>query len=138
MNGKSARMSYPELAEISSAGLFRDAPRDENLDRLARLTSIVLKSPVVLFCLLAGSQSCIRGDFGVPKSWTSGNDLALTDFVCRHVAANEAPLIVGDTRDDPAFQNPPAGYSEDIAACLGMQIVLGGTDARSGVRSLPR
>src|SRR6266850_758708 len=76
MNTKSVRVSYPELAEISSARLFREAPRDENLDRLARLTSIVLKSPVVLFCLRAGSQSCIRGDFGVPESWTSGNDLA--------------------------------------------------------------
>ena len=130
MNRKNVRVSYPELAEISSAGLFREAPRDENLDRLARLTSIVLKSPVVRFCLLAGSELCIRGDFGVPEAWTSGNDMPLMDFVCRHVAANEAPLIVGDIRDDPAFQNPPADHSEDIAACLGMQIVLGGTEVK--------
>jgi len=66
----------------------------------------------------------------MPESWTSGNDLPLMDFLCRHVAANEAPLIVGDTRDDPAFQNLPADHSEDIAACLGMQIVLGGTDVK--------
>src|SRR2546426_3197602 len=101
MSRRSVPVAYPELADISKVGLFREARRDENLDGLTRLTSTVLKSPIVLFCFLAGSRPCIRSDFGVPESWTSGSDLPLADFVCRHVAANEAPLIVGDTRDDP-------------------------------------
>ena len=130
MNRRSVPVAYPELADTSKVGLFREARRDENLDGLTRLTSTVLKSPIVLFCLLAGSRPCIRSDFGVPESWTSGKDLPLADFVCRHVAANEAPLIVGDTRDDPAFQNCSANQIEDLAACLGIQVAWEGTDLK--------
>ena len=66
----------------------------------------------------------------MPESWTSGSDLPLADFVCRHVAANEAPLIAGDTRDDPAFQNCSANQIEDLAACLGIQVAWEGTDLK--------
>ncbi|HYR84743.1 MAG TPA: hypothetical protein VE422_11755, partial [Terriglobia bacterium] len=62
MNRRSVPVAYPELADTSKVGLFREARRDENLDGLTRLTSTVLKSPIVLFCLLAGSRPCIRSD----------------------------------------------------------------------------
>jgi PAS domain S-box-containing protein len=82
--------------------------RSTELDGLARLTSMALKCPIVLFYVQADSQSCITADFGVPESWTCEN-----------------------------FQNPSANCGEDMAT-LEMPIALKGSDLKGCLCVLDR
>ena len=107
-----ARSRAPRLDEVEAAvrdpdrldALRRvnllDTPAEEAFDRLARLSSQVLRAPVALVTLIDEDRQFFKATIGVPEDIRLARQTPLTHSFCRHTMALGSPLVVADARID--------------------------------------
>ncbi|MDP9795815.1 PAS domain S-box-containing protein [Catenuloplanes nepalensis] len=111
------RVDRPQrLAAVEATGLTgrRDVP---GLDRLARLASRLLDAPTTLVSLVTADRQVFPGRAGLDIGETP-----LSHSFCRHVVADDAPLVVPDARVDPRVSDNPAIPDLGMIAYAGMPI----------------
>lgn len=94
------------LAAVREVRALGAAPRPA-FDRLARLTAMVLGSPVALVGIV-GETLFTAGAYGVGDLPEASREISLDCTLCPVVVATGEPLLVDDARTDPRYAAHPA------------------------------
>ena len=81
-----------------------DSPAEESFDRLARLTTRVLRVPVALVTLVDRDRQFFKSCVGLPAPWCDSRQTPLTYSFCIHVVATGEPLVIEDAREHPVLK----------------------------------
>ena len=93
-----------KLSELQSQGRLDSRP-EERLDRLSRLASRLLATPIAFINLLDHDRQWTKSCVGIERA-----DVAAADAICAQVMALRRPLVVPDLR----LEKPFAGLSQVV------------------------
>ena len=113
------------LAALGRTGLL-DTPAEEPFDRLTRLATRLLKTPVALVSLVDRNRQFFKSSVGLPEPWRSRRETPLTHSFCKHAVAQQQPLVIPDARKDPTYRDNPAVRELQIVAYAGIPLTLSG------------
>jgi len=99
-----------------------DTPPDESFDRLTRLASRILKTPISLMSLVDVDRQFFKSFVGLPEPWATTRETPLSHSFCQHVVATGEPLIINDARTEPLVQDNLAIRDLDVIAYAGMPL----------------
>lgn len=120
--GSSGRLDDPHrLAALHATGLL-DSPTEESFDRLTRLASRLLGTPVALVSLVDDERQFFKSQVGLREPWASERQTALSHSFCQHVVASGEPLVISDARADETVAGNPAIDDLGVVAYAGYPI----------------
>jgi signal transduction histidine kinase len=115
-------LNDPARLEVLAATGLLDSPAEEAFDRLTRLASTILDTPVSLVSLVDEERQFFKSQVGLPEPWAAQRGSPLTHSFCKHVVASAAPLIVADARLNPLFDDNLAVRDLKVVAYLGIPL----------------
>src|SRR3954453_21259785 len=92
-------------------------------DRLTRLASRFLHTPVALVTLVDADRQFLKSCLGLPEPWANRRVTPLSHSFCQHVVARREPLLVSDARQHPELRDSLAIDDLDIVAYAGVPLV---------------
>ena len=95
---------------------------DPSFDRYARMVRRALSVPVALVSLVEGDRQVFPGASGLPPEIDAERQTPLSHSFCQHVVADQAPLVVADTRGHDRVRDNPAVRDLDVIAYAGWPI----------------
>jgi GAF domain-containing protein len=110
------------LAALRDTNLL-DSRATPAFDRLTRLASRFLHTPVALVTLVAADRQFLKSCLGLPEPWASRRETPLSHSFCQHVVARREPLLVSDARQHPELRDSLAIDDLDIVAYAGVPLV---------------
>ncbi len=117
----SALLDETRLDELLRLRLL-DTPPEEPFDRLTRLATRILQSPVALVSLVDDHRQFFKSACGLPEPWASDRETPLSHSFCQHVVASREPLIVEDARTHPLLHDNAAIIDLKVIAYLGIPL----------------
>jgi GAF domain-containing protein len=115
------------LAALGRTGLL-DSPPEEPFDRLTRMATRLLKTPVALVSLVDRDRQFFKSAIGLPEPWQTRRETPLTHSFCKHVVALHEPLVIQDTRKDPAYRDNLGVRDLKVIAYAGVPMTIAGFD----------
>jgi diguanylate cyclase (GGDEF)-like protein len=109
------------LAALHTTGILDAAP-EASLERLNVLAGQLLGVPVSLVSLVDANRQVFAAQSGLPEPWASYGETPLSHSFCQHVVERDAPLIVADTRTDPALRHNLAIRDINVIAYAGVPV----------------
>jgi diguanylate cyclase (GGDEF)-like protein len=91
------------LAALRSTGLL-ETPSEPAFDDLVSLAARLLNAPIAAFNLVDADRQWTKAGSGM------GSQAPRADSFCAHTIADDAPLVVPDTRQDPRFAGNALGF----------------------------
>ncbi|HEY8258208.1 MAG TPA: PAS domain-containing protein [Gemmatimonadales bacterium] len=95
------------LAAVRRTALL-DTPPEEAFDRLTRLASRLLGTPVALISLIEEDRQFFKSATGLPEPLATARATPLTYSFCRHVVETGDRVVVEDATRDPLVRTNPA------------------------------
>jgi two-component system cell cycle sensor histidine kinase/response regulator CckA len=95
------------LAAVKRTALL-DTPPEEAFDRLTRLASRLLGTPVALISLVDQDRQFFKSATGLPEPLATARATPLSYSFCRHVVESGARLVIEDARHHPLVRTNPA------------------------------
>ncbi len=95
------------LAAVRRTALL-DTPPEEAFDRLTRLASRLLGTPVALISLVDEDRQFFKSATGLPEPLAIARATPLTYSFCRHVVESGRPVVIEDATRDPLVRTNPA------------------------------
>lgn len=111
------------LAVLERLGLL-DSPAEPAFDRLTRLASALLDTPVALVSLVDADRQFFKSQVGLSEPWASARETPLTYSFCKHVVASGEPLVVVDAREHPVVRENLAVSELGVVAYAGMPLAM--------------
>lgn len=99
-----------------------DSEAEETFDRVSRLASHLLSTPVVLLSLVDDRRQFFKSAIGLPEPYATARETPLSHSFCQHVVASGAPLVVGDARVHPLVRDNLAIPDLGVVAYLGTPV----------------
>jgi PAS domain S-box-containing protein len=109
------------LAELRRLELLDTLPED-SFDRLTRLAARLLRAPVALVSLVDEHRQFFKSAVGLREPLASRRGTPLGDAICRIVVERGAPVVIDDTRADPATAGLGAVTELGMAAYAGVPL----------------
>jgi signal transduction histidine kinase len=109
------------LAALARTGLL-DSPAEEGFDRLTRLASRLLRTPVALVSLVDVRRQYFKSHVGLSAPFMEKPETELTYSFCKHVVETHAPLVIEDAHEHPVARSIPVTPDLDIRAYLGIPL----------------
>jgi PAS domain S-box-containing protein len=109
------------LAALEATGLL-GGPPEAPFDQTVRLVRRCLRVPVALVSLVDADRQVFKGQEGLAEPWCSLGGTPLSHSFCQHVVADDAPLVVGDAREDARVRDNLAVRDLDVVAYLGVPL----------------
>ena len=109
------------LAALARTGLL-DSPAEEGFDRLTRLASRLLRTPVALVSLVDVRRQYFKSHVGLSAPFMEKPETELTYSFCKHVVETHAPLVIEDAHEHPIARSIPVTPDLDIRAYLGIPL----------------
>lgn len=109
------------LSVLNQLELF-DSITEESFDRLTSLASRITNSPVSLVSLIDANRQFFKSQIGLPEPFATLRETPLSHSFCKHVVAENSPLVVEDARDHPFLKDNPAVDELDVIGYLGMPL----------------
>jgi diguanylate cyclase (GGDEF)-like protein len=107
------------LRALMSLGILHTAA-EERFDRITRMATKVLNTPIALVSLVADDHQWFKSAFGIDTKTTS-RDISF----CGHAIVSDGPLIVENALDDERFRTNPLVVDEpQIRAYAGQPILV--------------
>lgn len=113
---------HERLEKLRSLYLL-DTPADPAFDRLTRLATQILKTPISLVSLVDADRQFFKSFVGLPEPWATTRETPLSHSFCQHVVATGQPLVISDARTDPLVQDNLAIRDLDVIAYAGMPLL---------------
>lgn len=110
------------LAALRRAALL-DTPADAAFDRLTRLATMILGTPVSLVSVVDVDRQFFKSQQGLPEPWASRRQTPLSHSFCQHVVVRNEPLVIEDARDDPLVRDNRAIDDLGVVAYAGFPIL---------------
>jgi GAF domain-containing protein len=102
--------------------MLLDTPAEEAFDRLTRLASKILETPVSLLTLIDANRQFFKSHYGLPDSLARARETPLSHSFCQYTMATTEPLVVEDARKHPILKDNPAVPEMNVIAYLGMPL----------------
>lgn len=113
------------LAVLGRTGLL-DSPREEAFDRLTRLATRIVKTPIALVSLVDRDRQFFKSVVGLPEPWRTRRETPLSHSFCKHVVALHEPLVIPDARKDPIYRDNLAIRDLGAVAYCGVPMTTAG------------
>jgi len=97
-----------------------DTPSEGVFDRLTRLASHLVGTPVSLVALIDQDRAFFKSAFGLPPEM---RQMPLTHSVCKHVVVGNQPLIVRDAREVDFLSVNAAVTDMGVVGYLGIPLM---------------
>jgi len=94
------------LAALRRTALL-DTPPEEAFDRLTRMASRLLGTPVSLISLVADDHQFFKSATGLTEPWASQRTAPISFSFCGGVVASGEPLVLEDARRHPLLRHNP-------------------------------
>ncbi|HET6798306.1 MAG TPA: PAS domain S-box protein [Gemmatimonadales bacterium] len=85
-----------------------DTPPEEGFDRLTRMASRLLGTPVALISLVAEDRQFFKSAIGLPEPWASRRAAPISFSFCSQVVSTGEQLILEDARRHPLLRHSTA------------------------------
>ncbi|MFL5403909.1 MAG: PAS domain S-box protein [Gemmatimonadales bacterium] len=95
------------LAALRNTSLL-DTPPEEGFDRLTRMASRLLGTPVALISLVAEDRQFFKSSIGLPEPWATRRGAPISFSFCSQVVSTGEQLIVEDARRHPLLRHSTA------------------------------
>jgi diguanylate cyclase (GGDEF)-like protein/PAS domain S-box-containing protein len=105
------------------ARLLEEGP-EEAFDRLTRLASMALHTPIAVLSLISHARLLIKSSIGMPEPWASMPETPLPHAMFRHALATSKPFVVSDVRGHPLTKDMQLGPGREGAAYCGVPIIF--------------
>lgn len=115
------------LRALYDTGLL-DSEVSERYDRLTRLASKLLRTPVALISLVDDRRQFFKSSLGLAEPWASARETPLSHSFCQHVVTSGRPLKIEDALQHPLVRDNLAIPDLGVVAYLGVPIVGGAGD----------
>lgn len=109
------------LAVLIAANLL-DTAAEETFDRLTRLASAILKTPVALVSLVDHHRQFFKSSVGLPEPWATCRETPLSHSFCQQVVNTNETLAVADARTHPLLRDNLAIRDLGVIAYLGIPL----------------
>ena len=109
------------LATIHDLDLT-DSPAEEVFDRLTRLASKLIPSPVALVSIVDDERQFFKSLVGLAEPWASMRQTPLTHSFCQHVVVSGESLIVENAPEHPLVKDNLAIPDLGVISYLGMPL----------------
>ena len=113
------------LRMLEATGLLDSAP-EEAFDRLTRLATSLLRTPVALVSLVDARRQFFKSALGLKEPWASRRGTPLTHSFCQYATRSGTALVVGDAREDAELRENLAIRDLNVVAYAGIPLVVGG------------
>ncbi len=122
LDESSSDLNSPDrLGALHRTGLLGTAPED-CFDRLTRLATRVLHTPVSLVSLVDADRQFFKSCVGLPETWASLRETPLTHSFCQHIVQSGGPLIISDARQSPLVKDNLAIVDLGVVAYAGVPL----------------
>ncbi len=101
-----------------------DTAQEEPFDRIARLASSLLGTPIATVTLIDSDRQFYKSALGLPEPVKSDRETPLDLSFCRHTVALGTPLVIADTRADERVNMMPSVREHGILAYAGVPLIL--------------
>ncbi len=123
-----SRLADPSRLEALRLTRLMDSLADPSFDRLTRLASRLLGTPVALVSLVDDCRQFFKSAVGLPEPWASTRQTPLSHSFCQYVVASGQPLIVADARLDELVRENRAIPDLGVIAYLGIPLATSDGD----------
>jgi two-component system cell cycle sensor histidine kinase/response regulator CckA len=110
------------LAALRHTALL-DTPPEEGFDRLTRMASRLLGTPVALISLVAEDRQFFKSAIGLPEPWATRRGAPLSFSFCAQVVSSGEQLVVEDARKHPLLRHSTAIRELGWVAYAGVPLV---------------
>lgn len=118
------RIDDPDRLDLVRQLLREDAPLRGALDRITEVVSTALRAPVALVSIVDDRRQSFLSCVGLPPAIASGTPISHS--FCQHVVDRDAPLIVGDAREDVLVADNPSVAELKVIAYAGIPLRVDG------------
>ncbi len=119
--------SPTRLEALYGTGLM-DSEISERYDRLTRLASQLLSTPVALVSLVDDRRQFFKSSLGLAEPWASARETPLSHSFCQHVVTSGRALRIENAPEHPLVKDNLAIQDLGVVAYLGVPIVGAGGD----------
>jgi two-component system, cell cycle sensor histidine kinase and response regulator CckA len=128
MRGDFGVMTYSLLTRPDRLAALRhtallDTPPEEGFDRLTRMASRLLGTPIALISLVAEDRQFFKSAIGLPEPWASRRGAPLSFSFCAQVVSNGEQLVVEDARKHPLLRHSTAIRELGWVAYAGVPLI---------------
>lgn len=99
-----------------------DTPQEAVFDRLTALVTRVLGVPVSAMSLVDEHRQFFKSSRGLPEEWAVKRETPLSHSFCKHVAYENAPLVVENAREHELVRDNGAIEDLGVIAYAGMPV----------------
>lgn len=117
-----AIVAEPERVSVLRNLKLLDTETEEAFDRLTRLASQITGSAVSLVALIDADRSFFKSTFGLPDALKEVRSVPLSHSFCKHVVADNKPLILQNAAEDPILKDNSAYTEMGATGYLGMPL----------------
>jgi PAS domain S-box-containing protein len=111
------------LAVLRDAALL-DTPPEEGFDRLTRMASRLLGTPVALISLISDERQFFKSAIGLPEPWASSREAPISFSFCSQVVSSGEQLVVEDARRHPLLRHSTAIRELGWVSYAGVPLVI--------------
>ena len=116
------------LAELERLDLLEGKPY-AGFDRYTAEAARMLEAPVALVSLVTPERQMFPSRAATDEPFTTLEETPLSYSFCKHAVAKQAPLVIGDAREDPLVADNPAIEEFNVIAYCGAPIITRGEQA---------
>ena len=116
-------LSEPTRIEAIHKLELTDSPAEEVFDRLTRLASRLVLSPVALMSIVDHEKQFFKSFVGLDEPWASSRQTLLSHSFCQHVVVSGEPLIIEDARNHSLVHDNLAITDLGVIGYLGMPLI---------------
>ncbi len=115
------------LKTLRATGLL-DSPEEEAFDRLTRLASRLLGTPLALVNLVDDERQFSKSRVA-PPAWPDGRETDMVDSYCKWTVASGEPVAIEDARLDERVSGSGTANEQGLLSYLGIPLVTPGGHA---------
>ncbi|QJR35955.1 HD domain-containing phosphohydrolase [Gemmatimonas groenlandica] len=112
------------LAALTHSGLLAERVPDQALDRLTRLASSLLGTPMILLSLLTDEHQVITSAQGLTGTLAAQRGVPLSHSLCRYVVGSGKELVLDDAQAHAVVCDHPGVRAHQVRAYAGAPITL--------------
>ena len=95
---------------------------EESFDRLTRLASKLLNTPISFVTLLEEDRDFVKSQYGLPQPLSLSREITAHPSFCQHIVDSGVPLVLEDARDSEIFQHFPSVKHLGVVAYAGVPL----------------
>lgn len=99
-----------------------NSEEEESFDRLTRLASKLLKTPVSFVTILEKDRDFVKSHFGLPSSIAESREITAHPSFCQHIIDSGEALVLADARDSEIFRHFPSVLHLGVVAYAGVPL----------------